>query len=370
MCAQARDHRSRAARGAPRHPRAPRSRWPELPRGDRRRGHRRRHSHATCRTPGRRPPDDRAPLQGPWSGVWSSSQASRRACGRDLRRRGSLLEARPTIGRDGLADVHAAGRCSTEERRLFYVAATRARERLVVTAVQGARGRRRPALPLPGANSASNPVTAPRRRPGRPLSVAALVAANCAPPRSTRACPTPSGRPRPAACADGSQRCPTRTAARGAVRPSLPLVGMFEPTENKAPLRNRDQPVVLSGPGAPGPARQHLRPAVVPGPRGRRPTPPATAAQGFGNVVHVLADEVASAAHARPTRQALSENRRSGGRLLDLANGLAEPLRAMHAGVEHSDRPPAPNATASSAAPCCPPTPRRSAGSPTRSRTW
>ncbi|MEV6120979.1 ATP-dependent DNA helicase [Streptomyces sp. NPDC052077] len=34
------------------------------------------------------------------------------------------------------------------------------------------------------------------------------------------------------------------------------------------------------------------------------------------------------------TRQALSENRRSGGRLLDLANGLAAPLRAMHAGVE------------------------------------
>ncbi|MER8027594.1 ATP-dependent DNA helicase [Streptomyces bauhiniae] len=34
------------------------------------------------------------------------------------------------------------------------------------------------------------------------------------------------------------------------------------------------------------------------------------------------------------TRQALSENRRSGGRLLDLANGLAEPLRAMHAGAE------------------------------------
>ncbi|WP_329413391.1 ATP-dependent helicase [Streptomyces sp. NBC_00704] len=33
-------------------------------------------------------------------------------------------------------------------------------------------------------------------------------------------------------------------------------------------------------------------------------------------------------------RQSLSENRRSGGRLLELANGLAEPLRAMHAGVE------------------------------------
>ncbi|MFE6229328.1 UvrD-helicase domain-containing protein [Streptomyces sp. NPDC057854] len=34
------------------------------------------------------------------------------------------------------------------------------------------------------------------------------------------------------------------------------------------------------------------------------------------------------------TRFSLSENRRSGGRLLDLANGLAAPLRAMHAGVE------------------------------------
>ncbi|MBJ3812188.1 ATP-dependent DNA helicase [Streptomyces flavofungini] len=42
-------------------------------------------------------------------------------------------------------------------------------------------------------------------------------------------------------------------------------------------------------------------------------------------------------AHAdgRPAaRHALSENRRSGGRLLALANGLAAPLRALHAGVE------------------------------------
>ncbi|MFF8715749.1 UvrD-helicase domain-containing protein [Streptomyces sp. NPDC015184] len=34
------------------------------------------------------------------------------------------------------------------------------------------------------------------------------------------------------------------------------------------------------------------------------------------------------------TRHSLSENRRSGGRLLHLANGLAAPLRAMHEGVE------------------------------------
>ncbi|MFK0210401.1 UvrD-helicase domain-containing protein [Streptomyces sp. NPDC090298] len=40
-------------------------------------------------------------------------------------------------------------------------------------------------------------------------------------------------------------------------------------------------------------------------------------------------------ADGRPAnRYSLSENRRSGGRLLDLANGLAAPLRALHAGVE------------------------------------
>ncbi|RST00883.1 ATP-dependent helicase [Streptomyces sp. WAC07149] len=40
-------------------------------------------------------------------------------------------------------------------------------------------------------------------------------------------------------------------------------------------------------------------------------------------------------ADGRPAaRLSLSENRRSGGRLLDLANGLAAPLRAMHEGVE------------------------------------
>ncbi|MFG2411953.1 UvrD-helicase domain-containing protein [Streptomyces goshikiensis] len=40
-------------------------------------------------------------------------------------------------------------------------------------------------------------------------------------------------------------------------------------------------------------------------------------------------------AGGRPaTRFSLSENRRSGGRLLDLANGLATPLRSMHEGVE------------------------------------
>ncbi|GGW32813.1 ATP-dependent DNA helicase [Streptomyces lucensis JCM 4490] len=65
---------------------------------------------------------------------------------------------------------------------------------------------------------------------------------------------------------------------------------------------------------------------------------PCQAIYGWrGASVANLDDFPAHFSHAdgRPaTRQALSENRRSGGRLLDLANGLAEPLRAMHAGVE------------------------------------
>ncbi|MCD9873805.1 ATP-dependent DNA helicase [Streptomyces guryensis] len=65
---------------------------------------------------------------------------------------------------------------------------------------------------------------------------------------------------------------------------------------------------------------------------------PCQAIYGWrGASVANLDDFPAHFAHpdGRPAgRQALSENRRSGGRLLDLANGLAEPLRAMHAGVE------------------------------------
>ncbi|MFD4373513.1 UvrD-helicase domain-containing protein [Streptomyces sp. NPDC058486] len=65
---------------------------------------------------------------------------------------------------------------------------------------------------------------------------------------------------------------------------------------------------------------------------------PCQAIYGWrGASVANLDDFPAHFPHADGTpasRQSLSENRRSGGRLLDLANGLATPLRAMHAGVE------------------------------------
>lgn len=206
----------------------------------------------------------------------------------DLRRRGSLLEA-DRIGRDGLAEPLTPGALLAEERRLFYVAATRARERLVVTAVKApADDGDQPSRFLTELGVEPRDVTG---RPRRPLSVAALVAEL----RATTVDPRVSDTLREAAA-----RRLARLAALSDEdgRPLVPSAhpyrwwGMFEPTENKVPLRNRDQPVVLSGSAL----DQLANTCALQWFLGRevKADAPATAAQGFGNVVHVLADEVAS----------------------------------------------------------------------------
>ncbi|MFG2127756.1 ATP-dependent helicase [Streptomyces sp. NPDC048751] len=206
----------------------------------------------------------------------------------DLRRRGSLLEA-DRIGRDGLAEPLTPGALLAEERRLFYVAATRARERLVVTAVKTpADDGDQPSRFLTELGVEPKDVTG---RPRRPLSVAALVAEL----RATTVDPQAS---------DALREAAARRLARLAAladedgRPLVPSAhpyrwwGMFEPTESKVPLRNRDQPVVLSGSAL----DQLANTCALQWFLGRevKADAPATAAQGFGNVVHVLADEVAS----------------------------------------------------------------------------
>ncbi|MEV0178262.1 ATP-dependent DNA helicase [Streptomyces sp. NPDC050625] len=206
----------------------------------------------------------------------------------DLRRRGSLLEA-DRIGRDGLAEPLTPGALLAEERRLFYVAATRARERLVVTAVQApADDGDQPSRFLTELGVEPRDVTG---RPRRPLSVAALVAEL----RATTVDPRASATLREAAA-----RRLARLAALADEdgRPLVPSAhpyrwwGMFEPTESKMPLRNRDQPVVLSGSAL----DQLANTCALQWFLGRevKADAPATTAQGFGNVVHVLADEVAS----------------------------------------------------------------------------
>ncbi len=206
----------------------------------------------------------------------------------DLRRRGSLLEA-DRIGRDGLAEPLTPGALLAEERRLFYVAATRARERLVVTAVKApADDGDQPSRFLTELGVEPRDVTG---RPRRPLSVVALVAEL----RATTVDPRVS---------DALREAAARRLARLAAladedgRPLVPSAhpyrwwGMFEPTESKVPLRDRDQPVVLSGSAL----DQLANTCALQWFLGRevKADAPATAAQGFGNVVHVLADEVAS----------------------------------------------------------------------------
>ena len=206
----------------------------------------------------------------------------------DLRRRGSLLEA-DRIGRDGLAEPLTPGALLAEERRLFYVAATRARERLVVTAVKApADDGDQPSRFLTELGVEPRDVTG---RPRRPLAVAALVAEL----RATTVDPRASETLREAAA-----RRLARLAALADEdgRPLVPSAhpyrwwGMFEPTESKVPLRDRDQPVVLSGSAL----DQLANTCSLQWFLGRevKADAPATVAQGFGNVVHVLADEVAS----------------------------------------------------------------------------
>jgi superfamily I DNA/RNA helicase/RecB family exonuclease len=206
----------------------------------------------------------------------------------DLRRRGSLLEA-DRIGRDGLAEPLTPGALLAEERRLFYVAATRARDRLVVTAVKApADDGDQPSRFLTELGVDPKDVTG---RPRRPLSVAALVAEL----RATTVDPRAS-----AALREAAARRLARLAALcdDDGRPLVPSAhpyrwwGMFEPTESKVPLRDRDQPVVLSGSAL----HQLANTCALQWFLGRevKADAPATAAQGFGNVVHVLADEVAS----------------------------------------------------------------------------
>ncbi|WP_448700717.1 PD-(D/E)XK nuclease family protein, partial [Streptomyces avidinii] len=206
----------------------------------------------------------------------------------DLRRRGSLLEA-DRIGRDGLAEPLTPGALLAEERRLFYVAATRARDRLVVTAVKApAEDGDQPSRFLTELGVAPRDVTG---RPRRPLAVAALVAEL----RATTVDPDASP-----ALRDMAARRLARLAALSddEDRPLVPAAhpqrwwGLYEPTRSSVPLRDRDRPVALSGSAL----EQLANTCSLQWFLGRevKADAPSTAAQGFGNVVHVLADEVAS----------------------------------------------------------------------------
>jgi superfamily I DNA/RNA helicase/RecB family exonuclease len=208
----------------------------------------------------------------------------------DLRRRSTLLDAErlPAAGDAELRDPADRASLLIDERRLFYVALTRARRRLVVTAVDsGEDDGERPSRFL---GELGIDVDQHRDRVARPLSLPSLVAAlrrEATDPRRTPAM-------RRAAAARlavlAGETDDTGLSLAPAAHPDR-WWGLALPTESEHPVQPPDVPVPLSGSSLDGlgtcPLRWFLEHEV------HAQTATSTA-MGFGSVVHALADEVAT----------------------------------------------------------------------------
>ncbi len=203
----------------------------------------------------------------------------------DLRRRATLLRA-DRIGRDQLQEPTSARESLQEERRLFYVACTRARRRLVVTAVRSAEDEgEQPSRFLAELEVSTTHLSG---RPSRPLSLAGLVAEL----RRVTADPESSEGLRRAA----AERLAALAAER---RGQSPLVPQADPdswwgtrglSRSDQPLRELERPVTMSASTLSAllecPAHWFLE-------REAGGATSTTSSQGFGLVVHALAERVA-----------------------------------------------------------------------------
>ena len=202
----------------------------------------------------------------------------------DLRRRGSLLQA-DRLGVEGMVAALPTKAMMAEERRLFYVAVTRARQRLIVTAV---------ASPEADGDQPSRLIgelgLPPEQRPGRPartLSLPGLVA------ELRRVAGDPATREplQRAAAARLAQLCGETVAGEPVAPAADPALwwGLRERTTNDVPVRPAAEPLRLSASALSGlldcPLRWFLA-REAGGESGR------STSLGFGSVIHALADHM------------------------------------------------------------------------------